>query len=341
MPPVEVVDLSQEPGRLFSQRMRNAVADAVREGGQVILFLNRRGFSTIVLCGRCGHTLGCPHCSSTLVFHKGRHRTACHLCSHEAVAPEACPECHASTLKFTGCGTERLEEEARAAWPEVPLVRVDSDTARGDSLEEALEEFRSGRARILIGTQMVAKGHHFPAVTLVGIVNADTALHLADFRANERTFSLVAQVAGRAGRGELGGRVLVQTYNPRHYAIATAADHDYEGFARVELEEREMLGLPPVRRCALLVLSGADERQVRAVAADVARSVRGAAQGHGVEVRGPARAPIERVRGNWRWMILLLGASGRGVARTAAAARAVRIPGRVDLVIDVDPAGVL
>ncbi|HEX5137115.1 MAG TPA: primosomal protein N', partial [Planctomycetota bacterium] len=331
LPPVEIVDLSQEGSQLFSRRLRVAVADAVAAGGQVILFLNRRGFSTIVVCERCRHTLGCPNCSSTLVFHKGRARTVCHLCGHEARATAKCPECHAPALKYVGSGTERVAEEAADAWPGVKLVRVDSDSARGERLEDAIESFRKGEARLLVGTQMVAKGHHFPDVTLVGIVNADTALHLPDFRANERTFSLISQVAGRAGRGDRGGRVIVQTFNPRHYAIETAARHDYEAFAGAELEERVMLGLPPERRCALAVLSAAEEADARAAAQRVADAVRSQMAGGMVELRGPAKAPIERVRGKWRYMVLLLSKSAGALARACAAARGARVPRRVGL----------
>jgi primosomal protein N' (replication factor Y) len=339
LPSVELVDMGAEPGRVFSQRMRYAVAEAVRDGGQVILFLNRRGFATVVLCERCRHMLPCPHCSSTLVFHKGRRRTICHLCGHEAGMPRQCPECHAEALKFIGIGTERVFEEAERAWPGVPLVRVDSDSVRGAGLEEAIDRFRRGEAKILVGTQMVAKGHHFPDVTLVGIVNADTALHLPDFRANERTFSLIAQVAGRAGRGDKGGHVIVQTLNPKHYAVATAARHDYEEFAQKELEERELLSLPPARRAALLVLSGAKEEAVAAAARVVATEMRD--ERTGAEIRGPAKAPIERLRGRWRYMILALAESPRALARTCNVARTQQLKGGVDLSVDVDPAAVL
>ncbi|MGQ0614854.1 MAG: replication restart helicase PriA [Planctomycetaceae bacterium] len=341
LPEVVLIDMAGEKGRIFSQPLRHAVSHAVEEGGQVILFLNRRGFATVVICRRCDHAVGCPHCSSTLVFHKGRQVTACHLCGHETRLPTACPSCHAPGLELVGTGTERVEEEAREAWPEVPLVRLDSDTARGEALEAALERFRVGEARILVGTQMVAKGHHFPEVNLVGIVNADTALHLADFRANERTFSLIAQVAGRAGRGELGGRVLVQTFNPAHYAVRAAARHDYEGFAKAELEERKLVGLPPERRAALLVLSSLDEALAARAAAEVARAVAPAARKGGVEVRGPAKAPIARVRGRWRQMVLLLAPRPRALSAACAAARGVKLPGKVDLTIDVDPSAVL
>jgi primosomal protein N' (replication factor Y) len=341
MPPVEIVDLTHEAGRIFSRRLRVAVADAVDEGGQVILFLNRRGFATIVVCERCRDTLSCPHCTTALVFHKGRHRTVCHLCGHEARLPRACPACHHGTLKQLGTGTERVEEEAARAWGDIPRVRVDSDSVRGRRLEEALDEFRRGDARILIGTQMIAKGHHFPDVTLVGIVNADTALHLPDFRANERTFSLVAQVAGRAGRGDMGGRVIVQTFNAHHYAIASAARHDYEAFATQELEERQLLGLPPERRAVLLLLTSEVETAAATAAQRVAQAVAAAAADGAVDVRGPAKAPIERVRGRWRYMLLLLAHSASALSRTSTAARTVKLPRNVDLTLDIDPAAVL
>ena len=341
LPPVEMVDMAAERGRIFSRRMRLAVADAVAAGGQVILFLNRRGFATVVQCARCDHALGCPDCSTTLVFHKGRRQTACHHCGHNAGVPTKCPDCSMPALKFIGFGTERVEEEAAEAWPGIPLLRVDSDSVRGGRLEAALDSFRHGEARILVGTQMVAKGHHFPDVTLVGIVNADTALHLADFRANERTFGLIAQVAGRAGRGEKGGHVLVQTFHPHHYAIRAAARHDFESFAKEELEEREAFGLPPTRRCALLVISGEDDDATRDAAHQLAEVLREPARLNGVELRGPARAPMERLRGRWRRTLLLLSKHATGLARTCACARAAKVPRRFDVTIDVDPAAVL
>ncbi len=340
LPPVEVIDMAGEEGRLFSRPLRLAVEQAIRDGGQVILFLNRRGFATVVVCPRCRHTFKCPHCSSTLVFHKGRQRTVCHLCAHEARMPDTCPECHSDGFQLVGSGTERVTEEAAHAWPGVEVARVDSDTVRGRDLESALDGFRAGRTRILIGTQMVAKGHHFPEVTLVGVVNADTALHLPDFRANERTFSLIAQVAGRAGRGERGGRVLVQTFNPKHYAVVAAASHDYEDFAKKELEERKLVGLPPERRAALLVVSAEESRMAQNACGAVANGMRVWGPS-GVEIRGPARAPIERIRGRWRWMILALSKNSHALAAACRAARKVKTPRKVDVTLDVDPNAVL
>jgi len=341
LPPVRVIDMTEQKDPLFSRPLRHAVADAVARGGQAILFLNRRGFATLVSCKRCGHRLGCPHCSSTLVFHKGRQKTICHICGHETQVPDKCPECHHPSLVAIGFGTERVEEEAARAWPGVAIERIDSDSARGSGLEAALERFRHGETSVLIGTQMVAKGHHFPRVTLVGIVNADTALHLADFRANERTFALIAQVAGRAGRGEDGGEVLVQTFFPDHYAIRFATQHDFEGFAEHELEEREMLGLPPARRCSLITVSAEEEEDARAVARGVGELLQPEASRLDVEVRGPAKAPLERIRGRWRFMILLLGHDAAAMGRLCRIARAAKFPRRIDLSVDVDPVAVL
>ncbi|MFB3067148.1 MAG: primosomal protein N' [Planctomycetota bacterium] len=341
MPPVELVDMRGEKGRIFSTRLRLSVSEVLTDGGQVILFLNRRGFATVSVCRRCGHTLGCPHCSSMLVFHKRRRRTVCHLCGHECAVARKCSECFSEAIEFIGWGTERVAEEAAGAWPGARLQRIDSDSVRGPQLEAALDSFRHGETRILVGTQMLAKGHDFPNVRLVGIVNADTALHLPDFRANERTFQLVVQVSGRAGRSDRGGRVLVQTYNPDHYTLQAAATGDYEDFARRELEERELLGLPPARRAALMIVSAEQDDDAREAARAVHAAVAQEAQRLGVELRGPARAPIERVRGRWRWMLLALGERAGVLPALGRRAQKTRLSRKVDLVVDVDPAAVL
>ncbi len=222
MPEVEIIDLRHEKAPLggLSESLRQAMAQALEEGGQVILLLNRRGFHTFVICPKCGEVVKCHACDVAATYHKARHILICHTCDAERACPPACPSCRATGLHYGGIGTERLEREIELAFPEYASRRMDSDTMRSPgSHEQVLAAFKAGEVRILLGTQMIAKGLDFPNVTLVGVVNADTALHLPDFRAAERTFQLVAQVAGRTGRGDRPGRVLVQTYAPEHPAI--------------------------------------------------------------------------------------------------------------------------
>ena len=262
----------------LSESLRQAMAHALDEGGQVILLLNRRGFHTFVLCPRCGHVVKCHACDVAATYHKSRHILICHTCDAERACPPACPGCGAHALHYGGIGTERLEREIHTAFPDVVARRMDSDTMRSPgSHEQVLSAFKEGDVRILLGTQMIAKGLDFPNVTLVGVVNADTALHLPDFRAAERTFQLVAQVAGRTGRGDRPGRVLVQTYSPDHPAIRSAATHDYEGFARSELPEREKYGVPPYGRIVRLIARGPEEPAVSAYMNDLAAAFRAAA----------------------------------------------------------------
>ena len=234
---------------------------ALDAGGQVILLLNRRGFSTQIQCPACGMVVRCPDCDIALTHHRTKEMALCHYCDYQIPAPTECPGCHFSGIRYSGLGTQRLEAEVRARFPAVPCFRMDTDTMRGvGSHERALADFRAGKVQILLGTQMIAKGLDFPEVTLVGVINADTALHLPDFRAAERTFQLVTQVAGRTGRGPKGGRVLVQTYNPDNPAIRAAVRHDYAAFAAAELPMREMLGYPPFAMMVRLVIRGPVEK---------------------------------------------------------------------------------
>ncbi len=254
MPGVEIIDLRHDKAPVggLSESLRQAMLRALQEGGQVILLLNRRGFHTFVICPKCGNVVKCHACDVAATYHKSRHVLICHTCDAERACPPACPSCRATGLHYGGIGTERLEREILTAFPEYASRRMDSDTMRTPgSHEQVLAAFRAGDVQILLGTQMIAKGLDFPNVTLVGVVNADTALHLPDFRAAERTFQLVAQVAGRTGRGSRPGRVLVQTYAPEHPAIRAAMQHDYEAFVASELPEREKYGVPPFgARCA-------------------------------------------------------------------------------------------
>jgi primosomal protein N' (replication factor Y) len=340
MPAVEIIDLRNERPALggLSEPLRQAMVQALDQGGQVILLLNRRGFHTFVLCPKCGHVVKCHSCDVAATYHRGRHILLCHTCDAERACPPACPSCGAQSLHYGGIGTERLEREIQTAFPDVVARRMDSDTMRSPgSHEQVLSAFKAGDVQILLGTQMIAKGLDFPNVTLVGVVNADTALHLPDFRAAERTFQLVAQVAGRTGRGDQPGRVLVQTYSPAHPAIRSAAEHDYVGFARYELPERENFGVPPYGRLVRLLARGPDESAVSAYMRDLAAAIRRSAD-PSVRVLGPAPAPILKVRNQCRFHLQLRCPNSRPVQMLANT-----VPGQhpaphgIELVIDVDP----
>lgn len=344
MPAVDVIDLRHEKGFVggLSETLRQAVNAALGDDGQVILMLNRRGYHTFVICPKCGHVVKCRSCDVSVTYHRGRHILICHTCDAERSCPQSCPACGAPSLHYGGIGTERLERDVQAAFPEVVSRRMDSDTMRRPgSHEEVLAAFKAGEVRILLGTQMIAKGLDFPDVTLVGVVNADTALHLPDFRASERTFQLVAQVAGRTGRGDRPGRVLVQTYCPDHPAIVHAVRHDYEGFAASELPERQKFGVPPFGRMVRLIARGDEESVAFDYLKKVAEGLQQAAD-PAVRILGPAPAPILKIRNLYRFH---LQARSPSPGRLHALMR--DLPGRfptprgVELAIDVDPISML
>jgi primosomal protein N' (replication factor Y) (superfamily II helicase) len=281
MPIVGTIDLRAQKARgglsrgAISRQMQAAVTAALDDGGQVILLLNRRGFSTHIQCPACGHVMNCPHCDIALTHHRTETIALCHYCDYEVPAPSVCPVCEFAGIRYSGLGTQRLEAEVRARFPNVMAIRMDTDAMQAHgSHQRALEAFRAGTVRILLGTQMIAKGLDFPNVTLVGVINADTALHLPDFRAAERTFHLVTQVAGRTGRGPKGGRVLVQTFSPDHPAIQAAIRHDYAAFAAGELPIRQMLCYPPLASMIRLVIRGPVEAVVAEFADYIAGRIR-------------------------------------------------------------------
>ena len=317
MPQIELVDLRRFPvadpdeaGACLSPPMREALAENLAEGGQAILLLNRRGFATTVLCTSCGQHFRCSECDLSMTYHGRRHQVLCHLCGQALPLPEDCPGCSGyKTLNLVGRGTERLEEELLALWPQLRVDRMDTDTTRSRaSHRRILDRFRRGEVDVLVGTQMVAKGHDFPGVTLVGVLHADSALHMPDFRASERTFQLVSQVAGRAGRGERPGRVLVQTWHPGHHAIRLALDHDFDGFVEREMRLRRGLWYPPYARLCMFRISAKNERQGTAASRacrdrveEVARTlVTGPGQ---LRILGPSPAPIYRAKGRFRWQV--------------------------------------
>jgi primosomal protein N' (replication factor Y) (superfamily II helicase) len=343
LPSVRTIDLREEAHNklsrgAISRPLSQAMEVALRDGGQVILLLNRRGFSTHIQCPSCGYALKCPECEIPLTFHRHQSRAICHYCDYQTAVPTACPDCKSPGLRYGGLGTQKLEAEVRARFPEHACLRMDTDSMqqRG-SHERALTEFREGRVRILLGTQMIAKGLDFPNVTLVGVINADTALNLPDFRASERTFQLVTQVAGRTGRGEQGGRVLVQTFAPETPAILAAVRHDYNAFARVELPQRESAGYPPFASMARIVIRGAKENDARMLADELGRRLRAAAT-NDVRVLGPAPAPMTKLRGQYRFQIQMHSTDGELLrAAIRAATSDIKAPEELMWTVDVDP----
>ena len=347
LPTPIVLDLAHLPfthhPRMLTDRLRAAVAEVLRRGEQAILFLNRRGFARVGFCRECRQSVRCKACDAALVLHARAARMICHLCGHEEAPPRNCPACGRPGLRFLGFGTERVELELKQTFPGARVVRMDSDTtaARG-SHERFLSAVERGEVDVLIGTQMIAKGLDFPRVTLVGIVSADTSLSVPDWRASERTFQLVAQVAGRAGRSSRGGLVIVQTLHPDHPAIRAAVQHDYRAFVASELPQREASGYPPFTEVVRILVSHADRERTVEAARRAKEKLAPLAGEHGVELLGPAPCPIERIRGRWRWQLLLKCRRVDELTRVVAWARervAASAPVRVTL--DVDPASML
>ena len=333
LPHVDVVDLRQAPGgRLLGPALLTALRDTIDAGRQAILLVNRRGFATSVLCDGCGFSAECRDCSVALVWHRARRVLLCHWCGRAERLPPLCPRCGERPLETLGFGTERLEDTVRAELPGARVARLDSDTAR--ALSSTLEGVRSGRVDVLVGSQMVAKGHDFPGVTLVGIVLADMGLHMPDYRAGERVFQILTQAAGRAGRGQDPGRVIIQTYAPEHPAIAYAARQDYEGFFAVEARARAELGYPPFGHLLLVRLEGRSEAEVSRRAVEMAR---GLARPE-VQVLGPSPAPVARARGLVRWQLCLKSPRREPLRALVPDLLAqAALPGGVRVRLDVDP----
>ena len=315
MPQVEVVDMREElkagNRSVFSRSLSQAINKAIAAREQVILFLNRRGGATFIQCRRCGFVLRCRRCEVPLAHHIAGDVLTCHQCGYKAPVPQACPNCSSRQLKFLGIGTQKLEQEARYTFPRARQIRWDSDATTGKSSNEViLQRFRNKEAEILIGTQMVAKGHDIPSVTLVGVVSADTSLNLPDFRSGERTFQLLSQVAGRAGRGPSGGRVIVQTFSPDNYSIRAAAQHDYASFYEQEIAYRRQLHNPPFTRLARLTCVHNNDAICQREAERVKKMLTGESDARGVsgiDIIGPAPAFIHRLRGRFRWQLILRG----------------------------------
>ncbi|NUQ64326.1 MAG: primosomal protein N' [Pirellulales bacterium] len=350
LPTVGTIDLrtddhARHSRGAISRQLHTAIQDALKQGGQVILLLNRRGFSTHIQCPACGSVVRCPDCDIALTHHRGEDIALCHYCDHQVPTPNVCPQCSFAGIRYSGTGTQRLEAEVHTRFPGYPCLRMDTDTMQGrGSHERALAAFREGKVRILLGTQMIAKGLDFPNVTLVGVINADTALHLPDFRAAERTFHLVTQVAGRTGRGEKGGRVLVQTLNPDHPAIQAAVRHDYAAFAEGELPIRKMLSYPPFASMIRLVIRGESETAVGQFASHMAQELTCILQplGAGARVLGPAPAPFSKLRGKYRFQIQLQGPDADQLRQSVRQlGPLLKPPDDIQWIADVDPLDML
>ncbi len=347
LPEAIVADLRQVvavPGkpRVLTDRLRLAIGEHVARNEQVILFLNRRGYATSAICAQCGTPEKCEHCDIVLVFHRRIGRVLCHYCGFERPLPQYCTTCR-TPFRLRGFGTERVEEEVRYALPRARVARMDSDTmkARG-AHEEVLTRFRAGEIDVLVGTQMIAKGLDFPNVTLVGIVSADTTLHLPDYRASERTFQMVAQVAGRTGRSAKGGRVIVQTHEPEHFSIRLALHHDFERFAELELRARAKDGYPPFGHIARVVIQGKNRPSVHAAAERLRNLLGEWLADETTELLGPAPAPIEVINDQYRMHIVAKAKERLGITRFVKIVRAqTNLPKAVRVLLDVDPLAML
>jgi primosomal protein N' (replication factor Y) len=343
MPVMEVVDMAAEASmrggaQIFSRRLEDLVNERLDNGEQTIFFLNRRGYATQFLCSECGFVASCDDCSISYTYHRRDQMLACHLCGHLQPAPEVCPQCGNKEVRYTGLGTEKIESAAHMAFPRATIARMDSDTMTTHrAYQKTLAEFGAGRINILIGTQMIAKGLHFPNVTLVGIIFADLGLHLPDFRAGERTFQLLTQVSGRAGRGDRPGRVVVQTYTPFHAALQHAVDYDFKGFYQEEMEARKILEFPPATHMIILHFRGKDEQTVEQAAAEFAERLLPLLP-ENVQAMGPMPAPIAKIRGNFRFQLTLRGGNVIQLVRLLRPLLVgTRQPKGVSIHADVDP----
>ena len=348
LPPVRLVDMRREAAdrqghHVLSRPLEDAIAEAWRRQEQTILFLNRRGFATHLFCVKCGHAARCPDCDVGLTYHAKPGILQCHYCGRKSPPPERCPACSAETVHYWGTGTQRVEEEVRRKFGEIRVSRLDADAvAQRGGHEKILSAFRDGELDVLIGTQMVAKGLDFPNVTVVGVINADVALSLPDFRANERAFQLITQVAGRAGRGPKGGQVVVQSFQPEHLSIQLAAKHDYEAFAKDELESRKARGYPPFGRLARLIIRSQSRQKAAEAVQAMAGRLMEPARLAGIQMLGPQPCPVAKLSRFWRYHILLKSPNAKALLFLWDKVRGDLVPpGGVQMAIDVDPQSTL
>jgi primosomal protein N' (replication factor Y) len=349
LPEVEVVDMRLEfqktgQDRIFPQALIEQVSERLERGEQAMVLLNRRGYSSVVLCRGCGETLQCKNCSIALTFHKAGYRMECHYCGYRQAVPKRCPTCESEHIFFLGAGSEKVEEHLHAAFPQARIGRLDRDTVKNrHDFERALNQFHAGEINLLVGTQMIAKGHDVHGVTLVGVVGADFALGFPDFRAAERTFQLLTQVAGRAGRGETPGKVILQTFFQDHYAIQFAQQHNYQGFYEKEVRYRRWMHYPPFSALANILVRSDKLDQTLKWTGQIGKWFE-STRNEGVRVLGPSVAPIMRLKRDYRYHFILKG-SGREklnaiLKKMLAFADSQKIP-RTNVIVDVDALSLL
>ncbi len=343
LPLIRVIDMRLESKKqkskdtFLSDRLRNAITDRLEKNEQSILFLNRRGFARSLQCPSCGHVCTCPHCALALTYHRTDDRLICHICGHQAIVPRRCPECSDRGIALQGFGTQKVEDVFRKVFPAARIARIDADALRKkNALRDLLNAFRAKKIDVLIGTQMIAKGLHFPNVTLVGILNADIGLHVPDFRAGERVFQLMTQVAGRAGRGSLEGEVIVQTFTPHSPSIQFARHHDFDGFADQELEMRRQFGFPPFTRCAVLTSRSTHERRAEFTLQTLHRRLKEDLP-KGIELGEPLPSPLVKAHGQFRFQLMLRGPKGRTLTKhVQQVLEKTTLPEDVTVVFDMD-----
>ena len=339
---ISIVDMRKEKGTtVISTPLIEKISEKINKSEQVILFLNKRGFANFLFCPTCGFTYKCPHCDITLTYHMQEEHLLCHYCGYKLIVPLFCASCNSDNLRRSGYGTEKVEEALNQLFTEkIVIARMDSDTMKKrTAYEKIFTRFKNREINILIGTQMIAKGLHYPNVTLVGIIMADVSLNLPDFRASERSYSLLTQVSGRAGRGNLQGEVIIQTYQPEHYVIQTAKEQNFHQFYEQEIRLRRQYYYPPFSRLIKLLVRGKDQQYVRDKSMEMYELIKPLLQHYkNVDILGPAPCPIQKINDNYRWQMILRGNSIKILGILATSAREyMRKDSKIYLEIDVDP----
>ncbi len=347
LPNIRKIDMTMQHDTgdqtVISETMEVEIRKTLANDNQAMLFLNRRGFASVIYCPACQEHVKCPQCDVSLTYHQSADLLKCHHCNHQQQRPKTCPHCDRPAPINLGMGTERIESTIRSTFPDAIIERMDADTMTDmQAYENTVRKLQNEEVDLLVGTQMIAKGLHFPGVTLVGIISADTSLHLPDFRSAEDTFQLITQIAGRAGRGDSSGRVLLQTYEPDHYSIRTAVDYDYTSFWSSESKRRERMGYPPFTSLLRILIRGKDEEQISETAAEIRQQIQPDCQHHGIDLLGPASAPLSKLQNRYRYHLLLkLPEPKLGRELVNQHTRLFQSAGSTDVVLDMDPVSIL